>query len=176
MRAPLALLLATLAAGCQDTDGPASQEVQLGALTFEVPADWQRHDAHQPGALTSVWTPTPNPRHESVTVVRADRPTHRADAGADVVGPQLVTASKALPGARLLRYAPLSTGTGFAGARVDLRFRPAGVTRDYQRTHVVLVEDAATLVHVIYTAEAPDPAGKATQLVLGSLARPEVKS
>jgi len=50
----IALLLATLAAGCQDADGPASQEVQLGALTFEVPADWRRHDAHEPGALTSV--------------------------------------------------------------------------------------------------------------------------
>jgi len=58
---------------------------------------------------------------------------------------------------------------------VDVDFRPATATSTYRRTHVVLVEgDGDELVHVLYTAQRPDPARVALEGVLDTIRREEL--
>lgn len=170
-RAAIAVVVALAAAGpgCQDTPIP-SQHVELGRLSFEVPADWRRHDGWRDGALTASWTPPTNERKESVTVIRASHPDRRPAASIlATIQQQLVSAQASLRGARIGRVQPLTTDKGLAGARLDVGFQPNGIEQRYRRVHVVLIEDAATLVHVLYTAADPRPDQDVVQLVLDTL-------
>lgn len=165
-----AVMLVSLAAGCDESSGAGAQLVELGPLVFEVPLDWQRHDSARPGATTAMWTPQTNDRKESVTVIRTDRPDSAVGKpSVTTVQQQLVTAQQALRNARIARVQPVTTAHGLAGAQVELAYRPSGVERDYRRVHVVLVEDDATLIHVLYTAADPGEQRGGLQHVLDTL-------
>ncbi len=160
-------------AGCRDSSAPPSQAVEMGPLSFEVPAEWKRTDGSRPGSTMAVWTPVANQRKESVTVIRTRRPapTRAAETSIASVQQQLVSAQASLREARISRVMPTTTTKGFDGSRIDLAYKPNGVERSYQRVHVVLVEDDTTLIHVLYTAAVTDEHVGALQLVLDTLRR-----
>lgn len=157
-----------LAASCDGGPAIATQLAHVGPVSFEVPVGWTHTDTVRDGRVTSVWAPPDNPRKESITVIRAPR-IARGGAVAVAIGGELVTAHRGLRAARISPVVPVTTRTGLHGVQLDVRFRPGGVDRMYARTHAVLVEDAHTLIHVLYTAAAPDPDRVPLELVLETL-------
>lgn len=156
----LALVLLGLAS-CDgsDSSGIETQDVALGPIAFEIPAEWQRTNTEASGAISAVWTPAAgiNDRKESVTVIRSPlRRTREQLVGGDLAT-LLAGAQGSLTSARVSQVTPISTRRGLTGARIDVSFQPDGTARRYRRVHVVLLDaETSHLVHVLYTAASPD--------------------
>jgi len=174
----VALALAT-SAGCDSGSSLLDREsVQLGHLIFEVPATWHRTDSGYRGVISAEWTPDDNDRHESVVVMRTSLSPAVAKAGGAIFERLLVDAQRSLAKARTSTVSPVMTARGLQGARVDVDFTRPESAAKFRRTHVVLVEgegDGAALVHVLYTAQRPDPARVALNGVLDTIRREELK-
>lgn len=162
--------LALLATVACSSDSIETQSVEVASLAFDVPATWQRRDANRRHVAIAEWVPEDNERKESVTVIRTETSPAVAKAGAPAVEPLLVAAQRSLANVRASRVKRVTTARGMSGARVDIEFVPPGVEDRYHRTHVVLV-DGSALVHVLYTARAPNAA--VLELVLASIHREE---
>lgn len=158
------LVLVTMPA-CS-SDSIETQSVEVASVAFDVPATWQRHDANRRGVAIAEWIPDENGRKESVTVIRTETSPAVAKAGTASVEPLLIAAQKSLANVRASRVKRVTTARGMSGARVDIEFVPSGLEDRYHRTHVVLV-DGSALVHVLYTARAPNAA--VLELVLASI-------
>jgi hypothetical protein len=148
----------------------SAHHIQLATLGYDIPADWNDQDTVLRGVTTSVWTPPDNPRHESITVIRSERSPAVAAASFGTLA-QLVTDAQA-PGAQLSGIRPFVTKSGLRGVRVEAAYVPRGLTAQYRRVHVVLV-DQSVLVHVMYTAQTPDPELDALDVVLDSIRHEE---
>jgi len=168
----LALVLLGLAS-CDgaDSSGIETQDVRLGPIAFEVPAEWQRTNTEAGGAVSAVWTPaTANERKESVSVIRSPLRRTREQLVQGDLATLLAGAQGSLDGARVSQVTPISTRRGLTGARIDVSFQPEGIARRYRRVHVVLVDaETSRLVHVLYTAATPDEDLTALHTVLESL-------
>lgn len=153
------------------------ESAKLGDLTFEVPTTWQRVDSAHRGVITAEWKPVDNDRRESVVVIRSSLSPAVAQAGGAVVERLLVDAQRSLSNPHTSSVTPIATAHGLIGARVDVDFSRPGTTAKFRRTHVVLVDgqgDRAALVHVLYTAQHPDPARVALNGVLDTIRREEL--
>jgi hypothetical protein len=112
-----------------------------------------------------VWSPVKNPRKETITVI---------------VGPTFVgSPQRALDRARvaqgvlrdghLVASTPIVTAAGLEGIRFDMKFHPDAVPgKVYDRSHCVLIDGDRTL-HVLYTADDPDPGRAVLDGVLASI-------
>jgi hypothetical protein len=160
--------LVLLAAVASCSGGSSNQHIAFAHLSFEVPHDWANQDSKWHGLATSVWTPSENERKESVTVMRSERARAVALAGSQMLEGLVANAQRALPDARVSAVVPVSTRGGLSGMRVDLDYVPPGLREHYHRVHVVLI-DGNSLVHVLYTAKAPDQAMTTFNLVLDTL-------
>jgi hypothetical protein len=163
--------MALLAASACSTDAVATQRAQLASLSFDVPADWERHDANRRSVEISEWSPDENPRKESITVIRSQTSPAVAKAGVSAWEPLLAASQKSLTNVRASRVTRLTTARGISAARVELDFVPAGAKQSYHRIHAVLVDSTGTLVHVLYTAQQPNP--KVFDAVIHSLRNEE---
>lgn len=159
-------LLVLAASACGD-DSIATQNVQIASLSFDVPAEWERHDANRRDVEISEWTPNENPRKESITIIRSQTSPAVAKAGVPALTPLLAASQKSLAKVHSSRVTAVTTARGLSGARVDLDFVPPGAKSSYHRIHAVFVDRTGALVHVLYTARQPN--GKAFDLVLDSL-------
>jgi hypothetical protein len=171
MKRVAVLMLVAVAAGCSSSDSIAIQSVEVASLAFDIPADWQRHDANRRGVAISEWVPEDNERKESVTVIRTETSPAVAKADVSALTPLLAAAQKSLPQVRASRVTPVTTARGLSGARIEVDFIPPGMKQSYHRIHVVLVDGSGALVHVLYTARSPNR--KALDLVLDSIRREE---
>jgi len=159
--------LALLAASACSDDSIATQNVQIASLSFDVPAEWERHDANRREVEISEWTPDENPRRESITIIRSRTSPAVANAGVPALTPLLAESQKSLANVRASRVTSVTTARGLSGARIDLDFVPSGAKSSYHRIHAVFVDRTGALVHVLYTARQPN--AKAFDLVLDSL-------
>ncbi|MBL0216102.1 MAG: hypothetical protein IPQ07_19745 [Myxococcales bacterium] len=167
-----AVLVLTACTGDEAPERP-SQVAQLGGLSFEVPADWHHIELGRQGATVSMWSPDgPNPRKETITIVRGDQPIVAGFRDGTGVQNVLERAQGTLPGARLSAVRTITTAQGLSGARLEVDFAPLEPAQIYHRIHVVLA-DGAGFVNVLYTAKDPDPSTDVMDLVLGSLRRGE---
>lgn len=165
------LVLTTLvvaASGCSsDSDEIATQNVKLASLSFDVPAEWDRHDANRRAGEISEWSPDDNVRKESITVIRTQTSPAVAKAGVSALTPLLAASQKSLTNVRASRVTELTTARGVSAARIDLDFVPPGSKTSYHRIHAVFIDGKGALVHVLYTALKPN--AKAFEMVLSSL-------
>lgn len=162
----LTLLIAL--AACNDSSSPTEVH-ELGTLEYELPTGWQAKEQVAHGRRIVVWSPTTNPRKETITLVRSEPLPALAKAGAGAVSQHLASAQLALDG----RFAVPTTFTsthGLAGARIAGSFTPPGQAGVYARVHVVVV-DGDSLVHVLYTAQNADAGHRTLATVLDSLKR-----
>jgi hypothetical protein len=159
--------VALVAASACGNDSLATQNVHIGSLSFDVPSEWERHDANRRAVEISEWTPEENARKESLTVIRSQTSPAVAKAGAPALTPLLEEAQKSLANVHASRVTQLMTPRGIAGARIEVDFVPPGSKENYHRVHAVFVDGAGALVHVLYTARQPNP--KAFDVVLNSL-------
>ncbi|MBA3398226.1 MAG: hypothetical protein H0T89_36710 [Deltaproteobacteria bacterium] len=162
----LGLLIAL--AGCNDPGRPTEIH-ELGTLEYELPAGWQAQEQVSHGRRIVVWSPTHNPRKETITLVRSEPLPALTKAGAAAVSQHLAAAQLALRG-RFMPATTFKTSHGLAGARMEGSFTPAGVTQPYGRVHAVVV-DGDSLVHVLYTAQQPDASLETFDGVLDTLQR-----
>jgi hypothetical protein len=170
MRPAITLLAIACAAGCSRS--AELQHIELGALRFDVPGDWQRTDTTARDGVTVVWTPRDNERKQSVAVIYSVQNPAMPGADAATLEHLLAGAQAALPHARTSQITAIPSRRGLHGARVDLDFIPAGSSARYRRVHAVLVDPADhAVVHVLYTAKTPDL--DALNLVLGSIRHEE---
>lgn len=167
------LALSLASASCSERPSLLDREsVKLEHLCFEVPSSWHRADTARRGVVSAEWTPDDNDRRESVVVLRTQLSPAVAQAGGPSVERLLVDAQRSLPGAHTSAVSPIITSRGLIGARLDVDFTRPGTSTKLRRTHVVLVDgagDSATLVHVLYTAQHPDPAHVALNDVLDTI-------
>jgi hypothetical protein len=163
--------LAVLAVSACSDDAVATQTVQLAQLSFDVPADWERHDANRRAVEISEWTPDDNPRKESITVIRSQTSPAVAKAGVPALTPLLADAQKSLASVHASRVSSVTTARGLTGARIDVDFVPPGSKDRYHRVHAVFVDTTGALVHVLYTAQKPN--AQAFEVVLNSLRNEE---
>jgi hypothetical protein len=163
------LLLAISACG---DDSISTQSARFGHLSFEVPSDWERHDANRRSVEISEWSPDENPRKESITVIRSQTSPAVAKAGVPALTPLLAEAQKSLTSVRASRVSQVTTSRGLAGARIELDFIPPDSKDSYHRIHVVFVDRTGALVHVLYTAK--KPSANTFEIVLNSLRNEEV--
>jgi hypothetical protein len=159
-------LLTAVLAACGSGE-IARQHVQLGSLTFDVPADWQRGDTTRRGIATAIWSPGDNERKETITVTRSELVPATAAAGPALLEQLLARASQ-LPDAHRSETKQVTTQQGLQGARVELDYTPPNSRLRYHRVHVVLA-DGDALVHVLYTALDPDRDLDALRLVLATI-------
>jgi hypothetical protein len=171
------LLCAIVLASTGCDSGPSlldREAVALGPLTFEVPTTWERVDSSHRGFMTAQFTPDDNERHESLIVLRSEQSPAVAKAGGETIRRLLVDAQRALKTPRISDVTPVITARGLEGARVDVDFSPPESTTKYRRTHVVLVEgESNALIHLLYTAQRPDPARVALTGVIDTISREE---
>lgn len=165
-RPALVLVLALALAACGRRS--SRQEVSFAHLTFELPDGWSHHDASQRGVSTEIWTPSDNGRKESLTVIRSELAPLSAHADPSALGQLLESAQAELQDARVSQPTVFKTASGMTGVRIVVSYLPPGQHERYQRVHVVLV-DGTSLVHVLYTAQSPDPRLVALDAVLGTL-------
>lgn len=170
MKRPIGLACLLVVSACGDSS-IATQRAQVAQLSFDVPAEWERHDANRRAVEISEWTPDENPRKESLTIIRSQTSPAVAKAGVPALLPLLAQAQKSLPNVHASRVQPVTTARGLSGARVDLDFVPPGSKVSYHRTHLVFVDSQGALVHVLYTAQHPN--AKAFEVVLDSLRNEE---
>lgn len=164
--AALLVILTSANCGGITTTDRESQVARLGSLSFEVPDAWTRTDSTTPGGVASVWTPPENPRKESVTIIRSEGASIKAQGRS--VGSMLLAAQATLRRPKLSTVSTVITEQGLAGSRVRVSFNPQGSTTTYRREHVVLT-DGTALVHVLYTAVDPDENLETLNLVLETL-------
>lgn len=168
----LALFLLCLAS-CDGSDSSSieTQDVNLGPIAFEVPAEWQRTNTERSGALSAVWTPAAvNKRKESITVIRSPMRRSREQLVKGDLEKLLAGAQGSLSGAKVSKVTPISTRRGLSGARIDVSFQPGANSKRYHRVHVVLMDvETSRLVHVLYTAANPDDDLTAFHTVLETL-------
>ncbi|MBA3394137.1 MAG: hypothetical protein H0T89_15930 [Deltaproteobacteria bacterium] len=162
------LVLLIALAGCNDP-GRETAVHELGTLEYELPVGWQAQEQVSHGRRIVVWSPTNNPRNETITLVRSEPLPALAKAGASAVSHHLASAQLALAG----RFSPATTFTskhGFAGARTIGSFTPPGRRGAYARAHAVVV-DGDSLLHVLYTSEHAGSSIDSFENLLDSLQR-----
>ncbi len=144
-----AILMTTLLAACNSGEIPVELH-ELGALEYEMPADWQASTHAEAGRQIVEWTPNRNTAKESITLVYSEPLPAIAKAGPSVIARHLVDAQRALHGSF---GAPTSLASkhGFVGARIAGTFTPRGQTRAFTREHAVVIVDDHVL-HLVYTA------------------------
>jgi hypothetical protein len=157
------LVLAVVSA-CE-SGTPAVQHAQLASLAFDVPSDWHRNDTSRNGLDTSVWTPEDNEHKESVAVMRT---VLGLPASLPEIETLLEQSKRSMRGASAGSITPIVTARGLVGARLELDYLPLEKHQPYHRVHVVLL-DGSALVHVLYTAQAPDAGLGAFTTVLSSI-------
>jgi hypothetical protein len=160
-------ILLLLIAGC-GSQPMSREEASLGPLAFDVPSGWTRSDWKQRGQLTAQWVPSDNERKESITLIRTERSPAQAKAGVEALLPVLAAAQRSLDDASMSKVTPIETSRGMQGARVEVAFRPPGLSEQYRRVHVVLL-DGQALVHVMYTARELDDDLRALEAVLNTI-------
>jgi hypothetical protein len=143
------------AIGC-GSDAIPTQNVQVASLAFDVPAEWERHDANRHSVEISEWAPDENPRKESITVIRTQTSPAVAKVGVPALEPLLAASQRSLPNVRASAVKRLTTVQGLAAARIELDFVPPGTTSSYHRIHAVFVDRTGALVHLLYTAQRPN--------------------
>jgi hypothetical protein len=141
--------------------------VHIGSLSFDVPAEWVRHDANRHAVEISDWTPEENPRKESITVIRTQSSPAVAKAGVVALTPLLADSQKSLGNVSASRVSQISTTRGISGARIEVDFVPPGSKSSYHRIHAVFVDSTGALVHLLYTARQPN--ATAFDVVLNSI-------
>lgn len=159
-------LLVLAVSACGD-ESITTQSAKLGRISFEIPAEWDRHDANRRSVEISEWTPDENSRKESITVIRSQTSPAVAKAGVPALMPLLAEAQKSLSNVRASRASQVTTARGLIGARIELDFVPPGSKNSYHRIHAVFVDGTGALVHVLYTAR--KPSSKAFEVVLNTL-------
>ena len=167
----LGVLALALVASCNTSNGD-TEEVALGPLAFDVPAQWTRTNNEPSGARSAMWTPVTdeNPRKESVTVIRSAAHVDRDQLTGDGLANLLAGAQGSLRGARVSKVTPLHTRRGYNGAKIDASFQPGESPTRYRRVHAVLVEpETSDVIHVLYTAARPDDKLTAFYTVLESI-------
>jgi hypothetical protein len=157
-------LVAMLATGC----GGASDRVELASLSFEAPPSWQRTDSHGHDSATAVFAPVVNARKESITVIRTEVGPIANHYSTATLTQLLAGAQSALAGGRTSAITRVATDSGLEGLQIVVDYIPPGLAHPYHRIHAVL-SDGTALVHVIYTAFAPDPELAAFHKVLATL-------
>jgi len=157
-------LVVMLAAGC----GGSSDRAELGSLSFEAPPSWQRTDAHAPGSATAVFAPVGNARKETITIIRTEVGPIATHYSTATLTQLLAGAQTGLPAGRTAPITRVTTDSGLEGLQVVVDYLPPGLHQPYRRIHAVLA-DGTALVHVLYTALAPDPDLGAFHQVLATL-------
>jgi hypothetical protein len=168
-------LTIVLLASCRGGDSlPVPSElVRVDGFELEVPLDWQRTDLPRDRASAVVWAPAVNPRKESIMLIHSRFPS-AAEVPDAVEAEELIAATqKVFARARTSPLSPVTTQGGFKGTRIDVDFEKGSAS--YHRIHVVLRDQAnkTDLVHVLYTAQQPDPNAIPLELVLETLRRGE---
>ncbi|MBL9015230.1 MAG: hypothetical protein JNL83_13690 [Myxococcales bacterium] len=165
MRRAVAIGLAVAALGCgRSHDG----EEELGTVAFKALPGWQRSDTRARNTQTAVFTPAVNSRKESITVIRTELGPVAAKYTPEMMSSLLLRAHSALAQAKSTPVARLTTAEGLTGVRVEVDFVPPSLTQSYHRVHVVLAQGTA-LVHVLYTAAAPEAEQAMLQQVVNTL-------
>jgi hypothetical protein len=164
-RLGLAIVVAFAAGSCNAT---TNQHVSFAHLAFDVPGDWSHYETDHRGVSTQVWSPAGNDEKESLTIIRTELAPVTARAGASTLSTLLAQAQAGLPESRASAPSPVTTRLGYSGVRVDVDYLPKGVNERYHRIHVVLI-DGKSLIHVLYTARAPDSSLTAFKLALATL-------
>ena len=157
-------LVLALAAGC----GGGADRAELASLSFEAPRAWQRTDTHGNGSVTAVFTPGDNARKETVTIIRTELGPIAKHYSTATLTQLLAGTQTGLRDARASAITRVSTESGLQGLQVVVDYVPSGLARSYHRIHAVLL-DGTALVHVLYTALAPDPELGAFHQVLATL-------
>ena len=163
IRTTMVMALA-LAAGC----GGGTDRAELATLSFEAPRTWQRTDTHGSGSVTAVFAPGDNARKETVTVIRTELGPIAAQYSTATLTQLLTGTQTGLRNARTQAITRVATDSGLHGLQVVVDYVPTGLARPYHRVHAVLL-DGTALVHVLYTALAPDPELAAFRQVLSTL-------
>jgi hypothetical protein len=163
--------LVLVAASACGSEAIATQTVQLASLSFDVPADWERHDADRRSVAISEWAPDDNARKQSITVIRSETSPAVAKVGVSALEPLLAASQRSLTKVRASKVKRVTTARGLTVARIELDFVPPGMSESYHRIHVVFVDGTGGLVHVLYTALKPD--AQAFAVVLNSLRNEE---
>ena len=161
----LTTLLATAACG-RSHEG----EEQVGSVGFKAIPGWQRADTKDRRTTTAVFTPAANGRRESITVIRTELGPIAEHYTPEMLSTLLLKAQSTLPQAKVTPVAKLTTPEGLSGVRLELDYVPPGLSRSYHRVHVILAEESGRgLVHVLYTAAAPEPEEALLQQVVNTL-------
>jgi hypothetical protein len=165
------IYLFVLAAGCASEAPREMQTASIEGLEYAVPADWENKDQSDHQTKIVVWSPTNNPRKESVTIVRTRAMPALVHADFTRIEQLLTDAQGGLSHANFGRTQRVTTKRGLIGAEVTGTF--VATTKDaasYRRFHAVVVE-GDSLVHVLYTAR--DANRDTFDLVLESITRKE---
>ena len=166
-----ALTLAACLAGC-GTATPQTQDGHLAEFRFVVPSGWKKHQVNAGSREVSRWVPESNDGKESIslirTALRSDVHTRDSAALLELLG----DAQRSLPHGQFGQASRLSTSNGMRTLVVAGDFEPAGTTHRYHRVHALVI-DGSAVVHVLYTAETPDPDLKVFHAVVDSLHREE---
>lgn len=152
------MFIGLLAASCATTAPAVMTRVRVDQVTVEVPNGWVRSDQSRDGLVTAIYAPEAkdNERKESITVMRTERVPAVAHDGLDTIRRLLTDAEAGLRDAKASSAIPTKTTSGLSGVSISVDFVQPELRRRYHREHAVFV-DGSSLVHVIYTAEDPDP-------------------
>lgn len=143
------------------------EAAQFDDFSLAVPSGWVSKDLTTRQRRMIEWQPVENPRKESVSVSRSERPAV-ASAGTARLQQLIAQAQRTLPSGRFSSPMPFATTGGLVGVRIDGEFTLSGQTTPYRRFHATLI-DGTGLVNVMYTARDPDPA--AFEVVVNTLVR-----
>lgn len=146
-------LVASVASACSSSED--AQRVHVRSVAFEVPAGWERTETIEPSSTTIVWAPADNPRKESIAIIYSNANAAVAQSGSLTLQRLVAAAQSGLPQVRASSTTSFTTVRGLSGVSVQLEFMPLGTNTTYHRRHAVLT-DGGALVHVLYTAKAPD--------------------
>ena len=150
--APLFALCLT--AACS-TSSLAVERHELGALEYEMPANWEAKPRMEAGRHVVEWSPKQNDHKESITLIQSEPLPAMAKAEPEVLLGHLVDAQGGL-GGTFNSPTIITSKHGFKVARIDGSFTPANRTQPYRRSHAVVVADDR-LIHILYTAERATP-------------------
>ncbi len=168
-------LIGLLVTSCRGEELPPvpSELVRVDDFELEVPLDWQRTDLPRDRATAVVWTPAVNPHKESLLIIHSRFPSAAEVPDAAKAAELIAEVPKGFDRAHTSTVSPVTTRTGLVGSRIELDFVKGATS--YHRIHVVLRdhEKKHDLMHVLYTAQKPDPNAIPLELVLETLRRGE---
>lgn len=103
-----------------------------------------------------------------ISIIRTPLDARLQSASTEQIEALLASAQGMLPSPAL--HAPTSRRTtkGLQEVEIIADFVPVGLTRSYHRVHAVLVT-RSSLIHVLYTAQTPDPDTAIFKQIVNSL-------